>query len=206
MTNDSTQAATSQKTPKAEVIALPTANANSPLTLGEAWKPFAKFHLERERKCSPATLISYKKDFEKIATFLCTEKPVNKITQRNVRDFAASPHLLHKDMDPAKKLCAEPTVKKTLRLFKMFLTWLEQNGYIAKAPIPNDLPMGAMSAKAKKEQDKQRAKAKAEKEKAEAEKAKAEAQKKEDDKVECAPAAATEPQEQPAENPTLKSK
>lgn len=136
------------------------------MTLSEAWKPFVKFHLEGERKCGPATLVSYRKDFERVEAFLSGNKRVDKITQRNVRDFAKSPHLLHKDMDPDKKRCAEPTVKKTLRLFKMFLAWLETNGYINKAPIPADLAMGSKSNKEKKEAEKKQAKARAEKEKA----------------------------------------
>lgn len=37
---------------------------------------------------------------------------------------------------------SEPTVKKTVRVFRMFLVWALGKGYIIKLPLPRSLPMG----------------------------------------------------------------
>lgn len=149
----------------AKKTAKPVANGSG-LSLKDAWAPFKADHLEKERQCSLSTLASYEKDFERFMAFIGPDKLVTKITAANVLAFSKSPHLLNKAMDPKKKLCAQPTVKKTLRLAKMFLDWLAAKGHISKAPIPKDLAMGSRSENERKVMADARAKAKAEQERA----------------------------------------
>ena len=37
---------------------------------------------------------------------------------------------------------SEITVRKTVRVFRMFLAWCLEQGYIAKLPLPKDTPLG----------------------------------------------------------------
>lgn len=134
----------------------------SGLTVQNAWGPFKAKYLEGERDCNASTLASYQNDFDRFLAFVGGDTPVAKITKAMVLGFSRSPHLLNKAMNPNKKLCSPPTVKKTLRLVKMFLEWLEAQGLVLEAPIPSDLPMGSRSRDEQKAWDAERAKVKKE--------------------------------------------
>ncbi|CAM2066736.1 hypothetical protein SCOR_15255 [Sulfidibacter corallicola] len=179
--------------PKPEKAAEPTKGNPTPdNTLLKCWVPFSRDYLRKERQCGEATLLSYDRDFARVIAFYGGDTPVTEITEERVTAFAKSPHCLRKDMTQDGKPCAKPTIKKTLRLFKMYLEWLEATGRIEKAPIPKNLPMGSRSA-AEKEKAAEERKAKAELARKEAEAAKAQA-KEEKTKAKEAAKKATEPE------------
>jgi site-specific recombinase XerD len=85
------------------------------------------------------TLYTYGKDFEQIISFFGPEKKLASILIPHVSGFMKSDALLR---TPNGKDRSAQTVKKTVRVFRMFLVWALGHGYIAKLPLPKDTPMG----------------------------------------------------------------
>lgn len=88
---------------------------------------------------SERTLYTYTKDTEQIESHFGTEKKLSAILIPHVSGFLKSDTLLKM---PSGKEHSEPTVKKTVRVFRMFLVWALGQGYISKLPLPKDTPMG----------------------------------------------------------------
>ena len=88
---------------------------------------------------SERTLYTYSKDAEQIEAFFGLDKKLGSILVPHVSGFLKSDALLK--MHSGKER-SEPTVKKTVRVFRMFLVWALAQGYIAKLPLPKDTPMG----------------------------------------------------------------
>ncbi len=88
---------------------------------------------------SERTLYTYGKDFEQIEAYFGPEKKLGSILIPHVSGFLKSDALLkmHGDKDRS-----EITVKKTIRVFRTFLVWAKEQGYITKLPLPKDTPMG----------------------------------------------------------------
>lgn len=95
-------------------------------------------HLKDQGK-TERTLYTYGKDFEQIEAFFGPDKKLTSILTMHVAGFLKSDALLKM---PSGKERSEPTVKKTVRVFRMFLVWCQEQGYIAKLPLPKDTPMG----------------------------------------------------------------
>ncbi len=95
-------------------------------------------HLKSEGK-SPRTLYTYRKDLDQVEAYFKPEKKLSAIMVPHVSGFLKSDALLKL---PDGKERSEPTVKKTIRVFRMFLVWALGKGYITKLPLPKDLPMG----------------------------------------------------------------
>ena len=95
-------------------------------------------HLKSEGK-SPRTIYTYRKDLDQAETYFKPEKKLSAIMIPHVSGFLKSDALLKL---PNGNDRSEPTVKKTVRVFRMFLIWALGNGYITKLPLPKDLPMG----------------------------------------------------------------
>lgn len=95
-------------------------------------------HLKDQGK-TERTLYTYGKDFEQIEAFFGAEKKLTSILIPHVSSFLKSDALLKL---PSGKERSEPTVKKTVRVFRMFLVWALEQGYITKLPLPKDTPMG----------------------------------------------------------------
>lgn len=95
-------------------------------------------HLKDQGK-TERTLYTYGKDFEQIEAFFGSDKKLTSILIPHVSGFLRSDALLKM---PSGKERSEPTVKKTVRVFRMFLVWCQEQGYVAKLPLPKDTPMG----------------------------------------------------------------
>lgn len=88
---------------------------------------------------SERTLYTYNKDAEQIEAHFGPEKKLGSILVPHVSGFLKSDALLKM---PSGKERSEPTVRKTVRVFRMFLVWALAQGYITKLPLPKDTPMG----------------------------------------------------------------
>ncbi len=106
-------------------------------TLGEGLREYLE-HLRSQGK-SERTLYTYTKDAEQIETYFGSEKKLAAILTMHVAGFLKSDALLKL---PNSKERSEPTVRKTVRVLRMFLFWAKQQGYIQKLPIPKDMPVG----------------------------------------------------------------
>ena len=109
----------------------------SDITLHDALQEYLT-HLRSEGK-SERTLYTYGKDATQIEAYFKPEKRLSAIMIPHVSGFLKSDALLKL---PDGKERSEPTVKKTIRVFRMFLVWALGKGYISKLPLPKDLPMG----------------------------------------------------------------
>ncbi|MCE5322399.1 hypothetical protein LLG46_03670 [bacterium] len=98
-------------------------------------------HLEylKSQGKSERTLYTYGKDFEQIEAYFGPDRKLTSILIPHVSGFLKSDALLkmHGGKDRS-----EITVKKTIRVFRMFLIWAKEQDYIAKLPLPKDTPMG----------------------------------------------------------------
>ena len=109
----------------------------NPKTLHEAIKEHLEY-LKNQGK-SERTLYTYGKDFEQIESFFGPEKKLTSILIPHVSSFFKSDALLKMRGDKDR---SEITVKKTIRVFRMFLIWCWEQNYISKIPLPKDTPMG----------------------------------------------------------------
>lgn len=93
----------------------------------------------KENGKSERTLYTYAKDFEQIESYFGPDKKLSAILIPHVSGFFKSDALLkmHGDKDRS-----EITIKKTIRVFRMFLVWCLTRGYITKLPLPKETPMG----------------------------------------------------------------
>lgn len=98
-------------------------------------------HLEylKSQGKSERTIYTYSKDFEQIESYFGPHKKLSSILIPHVSGFLKSDALLKMRGDKDR---SEITVKKTVRVFRMFLVWCLAQGYIAKLPLPKDTPMG----------------------------------------------------------------
>ncbi len=95
-------------------------------------------HLKNQGK-SERTIYTYSKDFEQIESYFGAEKKLGSILIPHVSGFLKSDALLKMRGDRDR---SEITVKKTVRVFRTFLIWAKERGYITKLPLPKDVPMG----------------------------------------------------------------
>jgi len=95
-------------------------------------------HLKGQGK-SERTLYTYNKDLEQVGAYFGPEKKLSAILIPHVSGFLKSDALLkmHGDKDRS-----EVTVRKTIRVFRMFLIWAKEQSYIDKLPLPKDVPLG----------------------------------------------------------------
>ncbi|MCL4500061.1 MAG: hypothetical protein M1335_07485 [Chloroflexi bacterium] len=101
----------------------------------------AQEYLEHLKACgkSERTLYTYSMDLRQVEAFFGPEKKLGSILIPHVSGFFKSDALLKMNGDKDR---SEVTVKKTIRVFRMFLTWAREQGYIDKLPLPKDTPMG----------------------------------------------------------------
>jgi site-specific recombinase XerD len=105
------------------------------LTLAEAVEQYMTF-LQQQNK-SKATLYTYSMDLKQVLDFFGTERLVQTISLPQVGKFYRSDVLLK---CPNGKNRAEQTVRKTVRVFRMFILWLHAQGWIDTVPLPKQLP------------------------------------------------------------------
>lgn len=93
----------------------------------------------RDQGKSERTIYTYTKDAEQIEAYFGSEKKLSAILTMHVAGFLKSDALLKL---PGDKERSEPTVRKTVRVLRMFLFWAKEQGHIEKLPIPKDMPVG----------------------------------------------------------------
>lgn len=110
---------------------------NPEITLEEAVWQYIQ-HLKEQNKSS-ITVNAYTWDLKQVLAFFGTECPVSRMTLSWVGRFLKSPELLeNKNGQPR----SSRTVEKTIRVFRMFLIWSEQQGWIESLPLPKSVPLG----------------------------------------------------------------
>ena len=88
---------------------------------------------------SERTLYTYSKDLEQVEAFFGPGKKLSAILIPHVSGFLKSDALLKMRGDKDR---SEITVRKTVRVFRTFLVWAKEQGYIDKLPLPKDVPTG----------------------------------------------------------------
>ena len=106
-------------------------------TLHEAMNEYLE-HLRTEGK-SERTLYTYDRDVQQIIGFFGNEKKLSAVLTPHVSKFLTSDALLKL---PSGRERAPIMVRKTVRVLRMFLVWAKDRGYLAKLPIPKDMPLG----------------------------------------------------------------
>lgn len=88
---------------------------------------------------SERTLYTYGMDLQQVVAYFGAEKKLSSMLVPHVSGFLKSDVLLKMRGDKER---SEITVKKTVRVFRTFLIWAKEQGYISKLPLPKDTPMG----------------------------------------------------------------
>ena len=107
------------------------------MTIGQAMDQYLEC-LKVEGK-SERTLYTYGQDARQIIGFFGSDRKLTSILTLHVGKFLKSDALLRLPNGAER---AEPTVRKTVRVLRMFLVWARDNGYIEKLPLPKDVPLG----------------------------------------------------------------
>ena len=76
---------------------------------------------------------------EQVEQFFGPERLLSSILKVHVGKFYKSPELLLK---PDGLPRAQASLTKTVRVFRMFMLWSKEQGYIAELPLAKDTPMG----------------------------------------------------------------
>ena len=124
-------------------------------TIADAEAPFFEYLTETGVK--EGTLTTYRRHFNVIIGYFKPTKLVQKIMPTHVALFLKSDDFLNK---PKGGLRAKPTADQLARVLRMFLNWGEETKRFEKAPIPQDIRMGARSKKERKKADAKPKKAK----------------------------------------------
>lgn len=114
-------------------------------TLGQAMAEYLEY-LKADGK-SERTIYTYGQDAKQITSFFGAERKLSAILVPHVGKFFKSDALLKL---PNGNERAEPTVRKTVRVMRMFFVWALDMGYIDKLPLPKpavsklegDVPVG----------------------------------------------------------------
>ena len=109
----------------------------SEITLGQAMTDYLE-HLKAAGK-GERTIYTYSRDAEQIIGFFGADRKLTSILTPHVGKFLKSDALLRL---PNGSERAQPTVRKTVRVLRMFLVWVRDNGYIDTLPLPKDVPLG----------------------------------------------------------------
>jgi len=110
---------------------------NAPITLSEAtsqYLEYLKYHGKSER-----TLYTYGRDMQQILAFFGPDRTINSIPLPLIGRFLKSDELLKL---PNGQERGPQTVKKTIRVFRMFMQWLVQVGYLSEIALPKSIPLG----------------------------------------------------------------
>jgi len=110
---------------------------NAPITLSEAAVQYVEY-LKHDGK-SERTLYTYGKDIQQILAFFDPERVVGNMPLPLIGRFLKSDELLKL---PNGQERAPQTVKKTIRVFRMFMQWLVQVGYLPEVTLPKSIPPG----------------------------------------------------------------
>lgn len=103
----------------------------SAITIREASAAFLT-HLQQIGK-KERTIYTYRKDLEQVEQFFGSDRKLSELKVPYVGKFYKSDILLKL---PDGRERAERTVAKTVRVFRMMLTWAKEQGHIEIIPLP----------------------------------------------------------------------
>ncbi len=106
-------------------------------TLGQTLVEYLEY-LRVEGK-SERTIYTYSRDVEQIVEFFGVDRKLTSILTPHVGKFLKSDILLKL---PNGKCRADLTVKKTVRVLRMFMLWSRDKGYITSVPLPKNMSVG----------------------------------------------------------------
>jgi site-specific recombinase XerD len=109
---------------------------HAPITLSEAASQYLQFLKDHGK--SERTLYTYGRDLQQIQTFFGPERFVGNIPLPLMGRFLKSDELLRL---PYGQERAPQTVKKTIRVFRMFMHWLVEVGYLPEITLPKSISM-----------------------------------------------------------------
>ena len=109
--------------------------------LGQAMAEYMDY-LKADGKCEK-TIYTYGQDAQQIIGFFGVDRKLSGILTPHVGKFLKSDILLKL---PNGKCRADLTVKKTIRVLRMFLLWAQDKGYITNLPLPKDVSRGRSSS------------------------------------------------------------
>jgi site-specific recombinase XerC len=107
----------------------------APLTIVEAVEQYMTYLHEQGK--SKATLYTYGMDLKQVLDYFGSDKTVQSITLPQVGKFYRSDILLKL---PKGEYRADQTIRKTVRVFRMLMLWLQVEGQIEVVPIPKHVP------------------------------------------------------------------
>lgn len=110
---------------------------NAPITLSEATKQYLEY-LQYQGK-NERTLYTYNRDLQQILAFFGNERLIGNIPLPLIGRFLKSDEL-HKLPNGQER--APQTVKKTIRVFRMFMQWLVHVAYLPEVTLPKSIPKG----------------------------------------------------------------
>src|SRR5271157_3749506 len=95
-------------------------------------------HLNEQNKSS-ITLNAYTWDLKQALAFFGNDCLLSRITLSWVGRFLKSPQLLENANGQVR---STRTVQKTIRVFRMFLIWSQEQGWIQDLPLPKSISLG----------------------------------------------------------------
>jgi len=113
------------------------------MTISEASTQYIE-HLKAQGK-NPRTLYTYGRDLQQIQAFFGSERLVGNIPLPLIGRFLKSDDLLKL---PNGQERAPQTVKKTIRVFRMWMQWLFQEAYLTELQLPKSIPLGRVAKQA----------------------------------------------------------
>ena len=111
-----------------------------PLSLQQATQEYLE-NLTSQGK-SPNTLHGYGQDLKQVVAYFGAKRDLKSILKIHVGKFYKSPTLLNKaDGTPRAGI----SLARIIRVFRMFVLWAKEQGYIEDLPLTKDTPMGRAS-------------------------------------------------------------
>jgi site-specific recombinase XerD len=107
----------------------------STMSLEEAGKAYLEYLATQGKKVG--TLYTYRQDLKLIQAYFGPECRVSDIRVTQVGKFYKSEGLL---LLASGKERATRTVKKTVRFFRLMMTWLHEQGVVRTLPLPQKEP------------------------------------------------------------------
>lgn len=111
------------------------------MTFQEATQAYIQ-HLQNTGK-SPRTLYTYGQDLKQILAFWGAEKPLTQVSLPLIGKFLKSPELL---LLPDGETRSPRTIQKTLRVFRLFLAFCIEQGWLSPLSLPKAMPLGRSKA------------------------------------------------------------
>jgi site-specific recombinase XerD len=107
---------------------------NPTISLSQAAQLFLEY-LQAQGK-HPRTLATYYRDLSQIQAFFGPERTIDTLSLPFIGRFLKSGELLLRSNGTPR---ASQTVNKTIRVFRMLMTWLHQSGFLSELILPKSM-------------------------------------------------------------------